>query len=44
MSIESLIKDIQSATTHDLERISQRTQEEFNAAKTSDERAQLLAI
>jgi hypothetical protein len=44
VSIESLVKEIQSSTSHDLERISTRVQEEFAAAKTSEERAQVLAI
>jgi hypothetical protein len=45
VSIESLVKEIESATSsHDLEKIRKRIEEEFLAAKTSDERAQVLAV
>jgi hypothetical protein len=44
MSIETMVKEIQSATSDDLEVIRKRIEEEFVAAKTSDERAQVLAI
>jgi len=44
VSIENLVEEIESATNRDLERIRHRIEEEFLAAKTSDERAQVLAI
>lgn len=42
--IESLVQEIEAASSHDLEKIRQRVEQEFFAAKTSDERGQVLAI
>jgi hypothetical protein len=44
MSIESLLKELQSATSEAIVEIRRRIIEEFGAAKTSDDRARLLAI
>jgi hypothetical protein len=44
LSIESLVKEIEAATSHDLEKIRLRVEEEFFAAKTSDERSQVLGV
>jgi hypothetical protein len=44
VSIADLVKEVKASTSHDLEKIRKRVQEEFTAAKTSDEHAQVLAI
>jgi hypothetical protein len=44
VSIAGLVKETEAASSHDLERIRKRIEEEFLAAKTSDERTEVLAI
>lgn len=44
MSIESLVQEIEAASSHDLEKIRLRVEQEFFAAKTSDERGQVLGV